>query len=111
MHCYFILAVDVNIPILYHVQRVRDGRSFATREVHAKQKGNCVFTTIMSFVTESSGGNKVLEHAAPRAAVVDGPPPEARNLDSSVEAALLFERRITVCNNGDHTSDCFVSMF
>lgn len=41
----YILAV----PILYEVDRVRDGKSFATRRVNAIQKGNIVFTLIASF--------------------------------------------------------------
>ena len=37
------------VPIIYHVQRVRDGKSFATRKVDAIQKGNVVFTLFASF--------------------------------------------------------------
>ncbi|RMZ74904.1 hypothetical protein DV737_g5621, partial [Chaetothyriales sp. CBS 132003] len=36
MHCYFVLAGDSSIPILYYVERVRDGRSFITRTVQAQ---------------------------------------------------------------------------
>ncbi|KAI8182119.1 hypothetical protein Brms1b_011272 [Colletotrichum noveboracense] len=38
-HCYFLLAGSSEIPILFHVERVRDGRSFATRTVQARQRG------------------------------------------------------------------------
>jgi len=62
MHCYFVLAGDSTIPILYHVERVREGRSFVTRTVQARQSGKCIFTTTISFVLEGSGGAKVLEH-------------------------------------------------
>ncbi|CAK7201613.1 acyl-CoA thioesterase [Sporothrix eucalyptigena] len=48
-HCYFLLAGNAEIPILFHVERVRDGRSFATRTVQARQKGRCIFTVTMSF--------------------------------------------------------------
>lgn len=62
MHCYFVLAGDATIPVLYHVERVREGRSFLTRTVQARQKGKCIFTTTISFVSEGSGGEKALEH-------------------------------------------------
>jgi hypothetical protein len=37
------------VPIIYQVHRARDGSSFATRKVEAKQKGLVVFTLIASF--------------------------------------------------------------
>lgn len=37
------------VPIIYHVHRVRDGNSFATRKVDAIQKGTVVFTMMASF--------------------------------------------------------------
>jgi len=63
MHCYFVLAGSSEIPVVYHVERVRSGRSFATRTVQARQKGNVIFTTTMSFARENSGGAMKLEHA------------------------------------------------
>lgn len=72
-HCYFLLAGSDEIPILYHVERVRDGRSFATRTVQARQKGRCIFTTTISFVREASGGEKTVRHAKPWPAGVEPP--------------------------------------
>lgn len=66
MHCYFVLAGDSQIPILYHVERVRDGRSFITRTVQARQRGRPIFTTTLSFSRANSGGKKKLEHASPK---------------------------------------------
>ncbi|KAL8680868.1 MAG: hypothetical protein Q9186_002987 [Xanthomendoza sp. 1 TL-2023] len=63
MHCYFVLAGDSTIPILYHVERVRDGKSFMTRTVQARQKGKCIFTTTLSFVREGSAGQETISHA------------------------------------------------
>ncbi|OJJ50072.1 hypothetical protein ASPZODRAFT_149498 [Penicilliopsis zonata CBS 506.65] len=63
MHCYFVLAGDSAIPIFYHVERVRDGRSFVTRTVQARQRGRAIFTTTLSFSRVNSGGEKMLEHA------------------------------------------------
>ena len=62
MHCYFVLAGDSTIPILYHVERVREGRSSLTRTVQARQRGKCIFTTTISFMKEGSGGDKAVEH-------------------------------------------------
>lgn len=66
MHCYFVLAGDSELPLLYHVERVRDGRSFITRTVQARQRGRPIFTTTLSFSRANSGGKKKLEHATPR---------------------------------------------
>ncbi|KAF2641782.1 Thioesterase/thiol ester dehydrase-isomerase [Massarina eburnea CBS 473.64] len=63
MHCYFVLAGNSEIPILYHVERVRSGKSFATRTVQARQRGKVIFTTTISFVRQNSGGEKLVEHA------------------------------------------------
>lgn len=64
MHCYFVLAGDAEIPILYHVEHVREGKSFATRTVQARQRGKAIFTVTMSFVREGSGGRKLVTHEA-----------------------------------------------
>lgn len=75
-HCYFILAGSSDIPVLFHVEIVRDGRSYATRTVQARQRGRAIFTTTMSFVREGAGppaggppnhefSDGVVRHAAP----------------------------------------------
>jgi acyl-CoA thioesterase len=56
-HCYFLLAGSSELPILFHVEQVRDGRSFATRTVQARQRGRCIFTTTISFVRDSSSSS------------------------------------------------------
>ena len=75
MHCYFVLAGNSEIPILYHVERVRDGKSFITRTVQARQRGKCIFTTTLSFMKEGSGGISKVEHAS-RIPTDITPPPE-----------------------------------
>ena len=72
MHCYFVLAGDSEIPVIYYVERVREGKSFATRTVQARQRGKCIFTTTLSFMKEHSGGAQVIEHARPMPKV-EGP--------------------------------------
>ncbi|XP_064939542.1 acyl-CoA hydrolase 2-like isoform X6 [Musa acuminata AAA Group] len=49
LHAMFILAGENNSPIIYLVHRVRDGNSFATRRVDAKQNGYVIFTLFASF--------------------------------------------------------------
>eukprot|EP00252_Welwitschia_mirabilis_P012171 TRINITY_DN27068_c0_g1_i1.p1 TRINITY_DN27068_c0_g1~~TRINITY_DN27068_c0_g1_i1.p1 ORF type:complete len:430 (-),score=83.90 TRINITY_DN27068_c0_g1_i1:130-1419(-) len=49
LHSYFIQTGDVNLPIIYNVQRVRDGKSFSTRHVEAVQRGQLIFTLLASF--------------------------------------------------------------
>ncbi|KAF1799381.1 HotDog domain-containing protein [Mucor lusitanicus] len=50
LHAYFILACSVEIPVVYSIQRVRDGRSYATRIVTATQRGKAIFVSSCSFV-------------------------------------------------------------
>src|SRR2546430_17081811 len=45
MHAYFLLAGDPKVPIIYNVERVRDGKSFTTRRVTARQHGQASFIT------------------------------------------------------------------
>ncbi|VFQ98627.1 unnamed protein product [Cuscuta campestris] len=52
IRAHFLLGGDVDIPIIYEVHRVRDGKSFSTRRVDAIQKGNVVFTLVASFQKE-----------------------------------------------------------
>ena len=55
LHGYFLRAGDPRIPILYEVDRIRDGRSFATRRVVAIQHGQAIFNLSASFHAEEPG--------------------------------------------------------
>jgi acyl-CoA thioesterase II len=70
LHAYFIRPGDTAVPIIYTVDRVRDGRSFTTRRVTAIQHGETIFTLSASFQHPEPGP----EHADP---MPDVPPPEA----------------------------------
>lgn len=48
MHCHFLRPGDDSIDIVYHVERLSDGRSFASRQVRAKQNGKLVFCASVS---------------------------------------------------------------
>ncbi len=58
LHSYFLRPGDPLIPILYEVDRIRDGRSFTTRRVVAIQRGQAIFNMSASFHVEEEG----LEH-------------------------------------------------
>lgn len=55
MHAYFILPGDPSVPIVYEVERVRDGRSFITRRVVAIQHGRPIFIMSASFHRQEPG--------------------------------------------------------
>ena len=55
MHGYFILGGDINLPIDYHVDTIRDGRSFTTRRVVAFQNGKAIFNMAASFHINEKG--------------------------------------------------------
>tara|TARA_B100001250_G_scaffold212995_1_gene182683 strand:+ start:953 stop:1813 length:861 start_codon:yes stop_codon:yes gene_type:complete len=57
MHGYFILGGDINIPINYQVDDIRDGKSFTTRRVVAFQKGKAIFNMAASFQLDQDGVN------------------------------------------------------
>lgn len=55
MHGYFILAGNVDQPIIYEVDTIRDGGSFTTRRVVAKQNGRAIFNMAASFQLKQDG--------------------------------------------------------
>jgi acyl-CoA thioesterase-2 len=61
LHAYFLRPGDVTVPILYEVDRIRDGRSFTTRRVVAIQHGRAIFNLSASFHLREDG----FDHQAP----------------------------------------------
>ncbi len=55
LHGYFLRAGDTSVPILYKVDRIRDGRSFTTRRVVAIQHGRPIFNMSISFQVPEQG--------------------------------------------------------
>ncbi|WP_170313687.1 acyl-CoA thioesterase [Phytoactinopolyspora halophila] len=55
LHAYFLRAGDPTVPIVYDVELVRDGRSFTTRRVVARQHGRGIFYLTASFHVEEDG--------------------------------------------------------
>ncbi|KAF3441347.1 hypothetical protein FNV43_RR15261 [Rhamnella rubrinervis] len=84
LHSYFLLVGDFNMPIVYQVHRVRDGKSFATRRVDAIQKGNLIFTLHASFQKGELG----FDHQEARMPSVPDP-------ETLLNLEELRERRLT----------------
>lgn len=70
LHAYFLERGDIKAPIIYEVDRARDGASFSSRRVIAIQHGKQIFNMAVSFQTPEPG----LEH---QTAMPDVPPPSA----------------------------------
>jgi len=69
MHGYFILPGDVTKPIVYEVDRIRDGGSFTTRRVVAIQNGKAIFNMAASFQISEKGFDHQID-------MPNVPPPE-----------------------------------
>ncbi|MCP5178314.1 MAG: acyl-CoA thioesterase II [Pseudomonadales bacterium] len=70
LHGYFMRPGDMTVPILYKVDRIRDGKSFTTRRVVAIQHGRAIFSMAISFQVAEDG----LSHQFD---MPDAPPPDA----------------------------------
>ena len=55
LHAYFLLGGDPKVPIIYDVDRIRDGKSFTTRNVKAIQHGHPIFSMSVSFHVREEG--------------------------------------------------------
>jgi acyl-CoA thioesterase II len=92
LHAYFIRPGDPSVPIVYTVDRVRDGRSFTTRRVSAIQHGRTIFTLSASFHRAEPGP----EHADP---MPDVPPPEMVERTPDRLARILGENYAALYDN------------
>jgi acyl-CoA thioesterase II len=82
MHAYFLLAGDPKVPIIYEVDRIRDGKSFTTRRVVAIQHGHAIFTMQVSFHVDEPG----LDH---QMKMPDVPGPEELPNESQLRQRLI----------------------
>ncbi|VAW18678.1 Acyl-CoA thioesterase II [hydrothermal vent metagenome] len=82
MHGYFMRPGDPKVPIIYQVERLRDGRSFSTRHVVAIQHGKAIFSMSASFHKNEPG----FEH---QEKMPDVPPPEDLAGDEELRAAMV----------------------
>jgi acyl-CoA thioesterase-2 len=81
LHAYFMRPGDPAVPIIYEVDRIRDGKSFTTRRVVAIQHGQAIFSMSASFQIPETG----LDH---QIAMPKVPPPE--DLPSEAELKAVF---------------------
>jgi acyl-CoA thioesterase-2 len=84
LHGYFVRAGDVRWPILYQVDRLRDGKSFTTRRVVAVQEGQAIFSLEASFQVQEGG----YDHHDPMPEV---PAPETLRSERDMALAVSAE--------------------
>lgn len=82
LHAYFMLGGDPKVPIIYEVDRIREGKSFTTRRVVAIQHGHAIFTMAVSFHGEERG----LSH---QTRMPDVPLPDALPSDAELKERIL----------------------
>ena len=85
LHAYFLQPGDLTRPIIYSVDRVRDGGSFTTRRVTATQHGRAMFVMSVSFHKAEAG----LDHQG--VVMPDVPPPEELASEGDLRARMLAE--------------------
>jgi acyl-CoA thioesterase-2 len=82
MHGYFLLAGDPKVPIIYEVDRIRDGKSFTTRRAIAIQHGQAIFSMAVSFHRDEPG----MEH---QAVMPEVPKPEELPTEAEIKERVL----------------------
>ncbi|MND44315.1 Acyl-CoA thioesterase 2 [compost metagenome] len=82
LHAYFLYGGDVNAPILYQVDRLRDGKSFVSRQVRAIQHGRTIFTAMISFAHPEEGLNYQISEP-------EYPAPEQVKLEAELKKLLV----------------------
>jgi acyl-CoA thioesterase-2 len=82
LHAYFLLPGDPAVPIIYDVDRIRDGKSFTTRRVVAIQHGHAIFTMAVSFHGDEPG----LAH---QATMPDVPGPESLPSEADLKNSVM----------------------
>ncbi len=75
LHAYFLIGGDPKVPIIYEVDRIRDGKSFTTRRVVAIQHGHAIFSMSVSFQLHEEGLSH--QHTMPDVPKPDALPTEA----------------------------------
>lgn len=83
LHGYFILGGDVTKPIVYDVDKIRDGRSFTTRRCVAIQKGEAIFNSATSYHIKEEG----IEHQLEKPDV-----PDPEDLKTTIELAARYKK-------------------
>jgi acyl-CoA thioesterase II len=82
LHAYFLLGGDPKVPIIYEVDRIRDGKSFTTRRVNAIQHGRAIYSMSVSFHVAEDGLTHQLQ-------MPDVPMPDALPSEAEVKDRIL----------------------
>lgn len=82
LHAYFLYGGDINAPIIYEVDRLRDGKSFVSRQVRAIQHGRVIFSAMVSFANAEEGLN--YQHQEP-----EYPAPETLKSENELKEGIL----------------------
>ena len=82
MHAYFLIGGDPSHPIVYEVERIRDGGSFTTRRVRAIQHGRPIFAMSVSFHKQEDSFDHCLD-------MPDVPPPEDLPTERELRARIV----------------------
>ncbi|KAG8817622.1 hypothetical protein FRC18_000417, partial [Serendipita sp. 400] len=90
LHCYFLLSASPSIPILYYVERLREGKTYTTRSVKAVQNGALVFTMTCSFQKDEPG-QPIHQRPMPQGV----PSPDACKLVEDVFEEYLQSAKLT----------------
>lgn len=85
LHGYFLRPGDFNVPVIYEVDRIRDGKSFTTRRVKAIQHGRAIFSLSASFQEIEPG----VEHQARMPEV-----PKPAELEADDERRIAFAAKL-----------------
>ena len=85
LHGYFLRPGEMNSPILYTVDRIRDGKSFTTRQVVAIQNGEAIFAMSISFQIDEGGLSHQFE-------MPEAPDPETLEDEETVRARQAEDR-------------------
>ncbi len=82
LHAYFLRPGDPSVPIIFEVDRIRDGKSFVTRRVIAIQHGHAIFSMSVSFQVEEAG----LEH---QTKAPDAPDPDSLMAEEQLQRLVM----------------------
>lgn len=101
LHAYFLRPGNVKDPLTYEVDPIRDGKSFATRRVLARQQGKVIFSMSSSFQIQESGFNHQI--AMPYVPPADG-------IESDLERTREYAHQIPETIREKITSDQAIEM-
>ncbi|AOA57249.1 acyl-CoA thioesterase [Acinetobacter larvae] len=83
LHAYFLFGGDIHAPIIYEVEKLRDGKSFLSRQVRAIQHGRTIFSAMVSFANPEADG---LEYQMPQP---DYPAPDTLLAEQNLKSQYI----------------------